>query len=276
MKLFHFLLCGFLVFKFTLAKLYFGKCPLVENIATKIECSNEFTAKVIGSVEMPATTLNFFHNQYKKPQCINMYFSCINSIVYVGELITQCRNPEKFKTCYGVRIYQPGNKRSGLYSLEYSFVPGQTCQADLIRDKMYILDFIDKTYMLIWSCWELDDDTNEQGVWILMNENLSQDDKYIGKSLSTLKLINPQIADDLILRDSESNDECNCDDCNYRMFCHLEKLNVNMRRNQIKFDHPNENLNSTEILTPSTGIKFGAGTFCQSAIGLVILKCLLF
>lgn len=204
------------------AKVYSGKCPLVVSEAKEIGCPKSFRSKLIGEVSTSAATLNLFHNQYKYLHCMNVDFSCHMTSMYYGELMKQCWSEEKIASCYGTRIKKGQNETSGAYSLEYFFAPGYTCREDLIRDEIYILDYIPETFILIWGCWEIDPESNEQGVLVLLAENLRTKEDFKERSKHVVKKINPDLENDLSFLTTESNTTCVCEDCNYLAFCHLD------------------------------------------------------
>lgn len=202
------------------ALIYSGSCPSVLNQAKDITNAKPFIAKILGEVSTSAATLNIFHNQYEKLECVSIAFST-TYLDLVGLLLKQCKSLEKFATRYGIGIQKNQNSSSGAYKLQYSFAPDYTCDAEYIRDEIYILDYVESIYMLIWGCWKWKDDFNEQGVLILVDQNVLETQDYLTRSIAALKLVNPYLVNDLNILQSDFNEDCVCDNCDYLMKCDL-------------------------------------------------------
>lgn len=207
------------------SNLYKGKCPSVNNadiLPKEIKCRIDREMKVIGAVQTSASVLNIFHNQYGSLRCLNVNLKCINSRVYLASLTVQCKALNEFKTCYPIRIRTRDNS-TGANELDFSFQPTYYCNEKSMKNQIFILDYVEASYMLIWGCWEKDKYYNEQGVWILSTQAKMPKEDYKLRATNLLSKINHNLVDDLLELESETDKKCRCVDCNYFMQCKLAK-----------------------------------------------------
>lgn len=202
------------------SKMYGGKCPSVGSETKDLDCQVDSEMKVVGAVTTTASTLNLFHNQYSSLKCLNVFLTCIGSKDYSVSFNIKCNALDQFKFCYPILMKNRDNAR-GTNELEFSFQPSYECNQNDIENQLYILDYVDAEFVLIWGCWEINENFNEQGVWILSQEGALPEKDYRLRALNLLNNINPELTNDLLYLDSNSNETCECNDCNYFMQCQL-------------------------------------------------------
>lgn len=226
----NFIIIIFLKVQSIYGKLYNGKCPKVSNNIT-LDCRSfgfGHDLKIIGFVETASETINFFHNEFNSISCMDLRTSCIKNEDFLLSFQFSCKSFEKFKYCYPILMHR--TQKLGGYSLKFDFTKETQCDESLIKSEIQILHNENYQYMIIYGCYEVDDDLTDQGVWVIARE-IVREEKKIGyfktHAKQVLEEINPKLYEDLTFY-TEDQKECNCKSCDYFMRC-----KISSRRNKL-------------------------------------------
>ncbi|KAG5684678.1 hypothetical protein PVAND_013895 [Polypedilum vanderplanki] len=219
----------FLIFSFLIitceSKLYEGKCPKIHlnvSISCDIFIQNE-DLHIVGTVEMPSTTLNFFHNPFKSINCMRFALYCGNNIDHALRFIFSCHFDERNHFCFPIRFLQ--TNENGLYDLEFDFLPGSQCEKSIIKNEVFLLYNDAFNQMILYGCWEVDENQSEQGIWFLSSdEQITKNniDEFKKLMRNVLNNINLKLVDDMVFY-TEDNTACRCESCKYFIDCDISK-----------------------------------------------------
>lgn len=196
--------------------IYNRKCPEVKD-ATSITCNVESSYDVLALLPTTTYTLNIFTDLFGKVDCMRFRLLCSGLAAFSFVLKCENENSEDiFRYCYSFGVFKIGNR----FQLEPFMSPGVNCPKHKIWNDLHVLEFIEASVIILWSCRDINSTSTELGVLVALNNNVKplKKDTYFKQAMKSIETHLQIPQSDLIISKFDSSD-CLCSDCDFLMKC---------------------------------------------------------
>lgn len=221
---------------------YSGICPHSTIKQVDWNCSQiEYKYVILAAVSTSNLSVNIFHNYFSKIDCVRLWMSCGKYFRFKSVILLGCNAAlygEAFKYCYPLLVESHGSLKN--FRMKFDFLPDVDCAEEKIWDQYSILAYEFQVYYILWACRQLNRTTNEQGAYLLLNDNFAQDNtaKYVNIFKETISLNKIPIQAHQIIFNEFNLTGCVCRDCDYLMKCQTGS----QMENSVEYNVPESNL----------------------------------
>lgn len=205
----------------TMGLFYDGVCPQPKR-PQHFACQRGLkTYLILANLPTSNHTVNFFHNAFEWPDCSTFSVVCGGYQHFSMGIIISCKkNEDEFKQCYMTNVI--GYNLSTNFNVKFDFVPGVKCNSTKIWNQFHLLHQIEDRLYVFWGCRLISENSNEQGLMILLHENLTSTENRTFYMKHIFDTVDPKFIhkEDLIYN-MFATDDCVCDQCDYFMKCEV-------------------------------------------------------